>query len=73
LTRSVEEESFCRRGKEGKNYHIPVSNVRLNKTQHVGGGGCESNEDTIEDLTKTKDLKNLSSSGVDTVDTKHTR
>ena len=49
--------------------YIPVSNVRLHKTEHLFGGLGHLNEHTIVDLKKTEELKDFAGLGCDVVDT----
>ena len=50
--------------------YIPVSNVRLQKTEHLFGGLGHLNEHTIVDLKKTEELKDLLWLGGEVIDTK---
>jgi len=48
---------------------VPVGNPRLNNLQHLEGGLGHANKDTIVDLKKTEELKDLSGLWCDLVDT----
>jgi hypothetical protein len=51
---------------------VPPSDVGLNTTEHVEGRLVDLDEDTVVDLTKTEQLKDLLGLGVDGVDTANT-
>ena len=46
-----------------------VSDVGLDKLQHLESGAVQLNEDTVEDLTETQQLEDLLDLGADLVDT----
>ena len=50
-------------------YDAPVSDIWLNKTEHVLGGLGHLNEDTVVDLEETEELQNLAGLGRNLVDT----
>ena len=49
--------------------NAPVSNVGLNKTEHLLGGLGHLDEHTIVDLEETKELENFAGLGRNVVDT----
>ena len=49
--------------------NAPVSDVGLNKTEHLLGGLGHLDEHTIVDLKKTEELKDFAGLGCDVVDT----
>ena len=48
---------------------VPVGNEGFDDLQHFHGGLCETNEDAIVDLEKTKQLEGLALLGINLVDT----
>ena len=50
----------------------PVSNIRLNQTEHLLGRLRDLNENTVVDLEKTEELKNFAGLRRDVVDTEET-
>jgi hypothetical protein len=48
---------------------ISISNPRLDDLKHLNGCLCQTNEDAIVNLKKTKQLQNLARLGGDLIDT----
>lgn len=51
------------------NLYLPISDVRLDNSQHVDGGFVELYKNSIVDLEETKKLKNLANTRTHSIDT----
>ncbi len=65
LSKAALVNQFANRLKVGST----VSDVGLDKLQHLEGGAVQLDEDTVEDLTETQQLEDLLDLGADLVDT----
>ena len=57
---------------DGLQVRITVGNIRLDQLEHFRGSLVETDKDTIVDLQKTEQLKNLTGFGSNVVDTTNT-
>jgi hypothetical protein len=48
--------------------HVPICDVRLNKTEHLLGSPCHLDKHAVVDLEQTEELQNLAGFGCDFVD-----
>ena len=61
-------------GERSISFYLPIGNIWLRNSKHVDCGLVQLNEDTIMDLAKTEQLKNLSHLWTHAIDTnKQTR
>ena len=54
---------------DGLEVGVSISNPGLDNLEHLEGGFCQTDEDTIVDLEKTEELKDLARLGRNLVDT----
>ena len=54
---------------EGASINTPVSDIGLDKSEHLLSGLGDLNKDTVVDLEKAEELEGLALLGVDLVDT----
>ena len=57
---------------EGASINTPVSDIGLDKSEHLLSGLGDLNKDTVVDLEKTEELKNFAGLRRDVVDTEET-
>jgi len=72
LASDLQESTFVNEMLDSLQIWGSVSNVRFNQLQHLADGSVQSNKNSIVDLSQTKQLQNLSSLGVNSIDTSNT-
>ncbi len=72
LSRDLSEAALVDKLLRGLEVGVSVCDERLDKAKHLGGSGVDTHEDTVVDLSKTEQLKDLLDLGGNIQDTSDT-